>query len=426
MTGLSYLFKFKGHLLQWLLRGLGLVVVGALFYRYLVHDGDFDVYWAATFRFLHGLKVHIYEQNVFTYPTFASFLLLPVYPLGYSVGKILFFVVNVLILVGAVRVCQREILLETPARLAIIMISLLFSARSMLAVFNNQQTDILIFGLMIFGLAAWVRRPLAGASLMALAVALKANPLFMILLPAFKKRWRMVAVFLLVTVGLIAVPDIAKYAVTDTWTSAEFTVPGSVLAKNDIVPQGHFRAEARDQDLWGYLREHYAMTLSVSPDGVRWWQDRGSKGNQSLYRIVASRLGKAIPSNLVLLGLCAFFGLLLFGATRRRKDSIFVLGLLFYTAFVLIGPQSSKPHFIAFFGLLLFCWQDALLSRSWLKGICLALLSGLLGVKAIASLLPAGPLARDIVGLAGFALWLYGYVLLLISGHRSPLSPTKT
>jgi hypothetical protein len=306
------------------------------------------------------------------------------------------------------------------------MISLLFSARSMLAVFNNQQTDILIFGLMIFGLAAWVRRPLAGASLMALAVALKANPLFMILLPAFKKRWRMVAVFLLVTVGLIAVPDIAKYAVTDTWTSAEFTVPGSVLAKNDIVPQGHFRAEARDQDLWGYLREHYAMTLSVSPDGVRWWQDRGSKGNQSLYRIVASRLGKAIPSNLVLLGLCAFFGLLLFGATRRRKDSIFVLGLLFYTAFVLIGPQSSKPHFIAFFGLLLFCWQDALLSRSWLKGICLALLSGLLGVKAIASLLPAGPLARDIVGLAGFALWLYGYVLLLISGHRSPLSPTKT
>ena len=90
MAGLSHLFKFKGHLLQWLLRGLGVIALGALFYRYLVYDGDFDVYWAATFRFLHGLKVHIYEQNVFTYPTFASFLLLPVYPLDYSVGKILF------------------------------------------------------------------------------------------------------------------------------------------------------------------------------------------------------------------------------------------------------------------------------------------------------------------------------------------------
>jgi hypothetical protein len=168
------------------------------------------------------------------------------------------------------------------------------------------------------------------------------------------------------------------------------------------------------------------MTLSASPDGVRWWQDRDSKGNQSLYRIVASHLGKAIPSNLVLLSLCAFFGLLLLGATRRQGDSIFVLGLLFYTAFVLIGPQSSKPHFIAFFGLLLFCWQDALLNRSWLKGICLALLSGLLGVKAAAGLLSAGPLARDIVGLAGFALWLYSYMLLMISGHRKPLSVTKT
>jgi hypothetical protein len=291
------------------------VVLGVLFYRYLVHDGDFDVYWTARFRFLHGLKVHIYEQNVFTYPTFASFLLLPVYPLGYSTGKILFFAVNVLILVGAVRICQREILLEMPARIAITTIS---------------------------------------------------------------------------------------------------------------VPQDHFRAEMRNQDLWGYLREHYAVALSVSPDGVRWLQARGSKGNQLLYRILASHLGQAIPSNFVFLGLCAFFALLLFEATRRCKDSIFVLGLLFYTAFVLIGPQSSKPHFIAFFGLLLFCWQDALLNRSWLKEVCLVLLSSLLGVKAVAGRLPAGPLARDIVGLAGFALRLYSYVLLLISGHCNPLSSTKT
>ena len=56
-----------------------------LFYRYLVHDGDFDVYWAATFRYVHGLKIHIYEQNVFTI-RLLFFMLLPVYP-GYTVGK---------------------------------------------------------------------------------------------------------------------------------------------------------------------------------------------------------------------------------------------------------------------------------------------------------------------------------------------------
>ena len=155
-------------------------------------------------------------------------------------------------------------------------------------------------------------------------------------------------------------PDLSKYAFTDSWTDSEFIVPGSVMPKRGEIPQGQFTAEARDPGFWSYLKEHYHMTLSASPDQVRWWQDRGSAGNQSLYRILATHFGKAVPSNFVLLGLCALFGLLLMLATRIRGDSVFVLGVLFYTAFVLIGPQSSKAHFIAFFGLLLYSWHDAL------------------------------------------------------------------
>lgn len=389
-----------------------------LFYRYMVHDGDFDVYWAATFRFLHGLKIHLYEQNVFTYPTFASFMLLPVYPLGYTVGKILFFTVNVIFLVSAIYVCQREVLYGSAVRTATLVIALLFSFRSMLAVFNNQQTDIVIFGLVILGLAAFARVPVLAASLMALAAGLKANPLFMVLLPVYKKRWAAVGVFLGLTTVLVAAPDLAKFAVSETWRDSSFTVPGSVLPKRDTVPQGQFKAEAIAGGMWSYLREHYEMTLSTSSDEVRWWQDRGSAGNQSLYRIVATRLGHTTPSNVVLFGLCAAFALLLLLATHIRKNAVFVLGLLFYTGFILIGPQSSKPHFIAFFGLLLFCWQDALAKQSWWKIIVLAVLSSLLGIKAAALLLPPGALARDIVGLAGLGLWLYSYLLLLISGER--------
>lgn len=403
---------------RWLWVGLCALVTAVLFYRYLVHDGDFDVYWAATFRFVHGLKIHIYEQNVFTYPTFASLMLLPVYPLGYTVGKILFFAVNMIFLVGAVYVCQREVLHGSSVRAATLVVALLFSFRSILAVFNNQQTDILIFGLVIFGLAAFARVPVAASSLMALAAGLKANPLFMVLLPFYKKRWAAVGVFLGLTAVLVVAPDLAKFAVNDTWQDSSFTVPGSVLSKRDTVPQGQFKAEAIAGGMWSYLREHYEMTLSVSPDKVRWWQDRGSASNQSLYRIAATRLGDAVPSNVVLLGLCAAFALLLLFATRVRKNAVFVLGLLFYTAFVLIGPQSSKPHFIAFFGLLLFCWQDALAKQSWWKIAVLAVLSSLLGIKAAALLIPQGLLARDIVGLAGLAIWLYSYLLLLISGER--------
>ena len=181
---------------HWIGVGLGILAIAILFYRYLVHDGDFDVYWAATFRYVHGLKIHIYEQNVFTYPTFASFMLLPVFPLGYTAGKILFFAVNVIFLVGAVYVCQREVLYGSAVRAATLVIALLFSFRSILAVFNNQQTDILIFGLIIFGLAAFARVPVLASTLMAIAAGLKANPLFMVLLSIYKKRWAAAAVFL--------------------------------------------------------------------------------------------------------------------------------------------------------------------------------------------------------------------------------------
>jgi len=403
---------------RWALLGLGVVGVGFLFYRYMVHDGDFDVYWAATFRYVHGLKIHVYEQNVFTYPTFASFLLLPVYPLGYSAGKIIFFVMNVVMLIVGVIICQRQIVGNSPAKTAALVVALFFSFRSILDVFNNQQTDILIFGLVIIGLAFFTRVPVLGSAVMAIAAGLKANPLFMVLLPIFKKRWSAAIVFILVTVGLVIAPDLAKYSVSDLWTDSEFTVPGSVMPKRDEIPQGTFRAEARDSDTWGYLKEHYQMTLSTSLDEVRWWQDRGSAGNQSLYRIVASHLGRAVPSNFVLLGLCAAFGVALLLVTRRRGEAVFVLGLLFYGAFVLIGPQSSKAHFIAFFGLLLFAWHDALANNSWLKSILLAVLSGLFGIKAAGLLVPVGWISRDIVGLSALGIWLYSYLLLMISGHR--------
>ena len=126
-----------------------------------------------------------------------------------------------------------------------------------------------------------------------------------------------------------------------------------------------------------------------------------------------------MPANYVLIGLCAVFAVLLGVLTRRRADRFFILGMLYYSAFVLIGPQSSKPHFIAFYGLLLFCWQDAFERRSMLKFLLLAAVSGLMGIKYAAWLIPDEAVARDIVGLAGFGLWLYSYVVLAVRGTRT-------
>ena len=403
----------------WLFLGVLTLAVLILFYRYLSHDGDFDIYWAATFRYLHGLQVHVPEGNIFSYPTFAALLLSPLYPLGYTTAKILFFLVNVTVLGGALHVCHSQLLTTGRQRYLVITVSLVFALRSILAVFNNQQTDILIFGLIVFALVYIPSRPFSGIGLMAVAAALKANPLFMLLLPVLTGRWRLAAVFVFIVAGLLITPDAFKHAVTGTWIESSFSVPGTVIPRDGVVPHGQFKALPASHDVFGYLKEHYRMTLSTSPADNKWWHDPDSKGNQSLYRILASRLVPAVPSNYVLLGLCVLFGFLLIPLTRRSKDRLFILGMLYYTAFVLIGPQSSKPHFIGFYALLVFCWQDAVLSRSVLKLGGLAILSSLMGLKFAVMLLPDGPLARDIVGLAGLGIWLYSYCLLM-SGHAKP------
>ena len=342
----------------WLFLGVVAFVIAVLFYHYLLQDGDFDVYWAATFRYLHGLQVHVAESNLFTYPTFAALLLMPLYPLGYTTAKVLFFLANVVVLAGALQVCHNQLLAPGRERFVVITLSLIFAVRSILAVFNNQQTDILIFGLIVFGLACFPVRSFKGVGLMAVAAGLKANPLFMFLLPVLTGRWRSAAVFVTVLAGLVMMPDAFKYAVTGTFLASEFSVPGAVLPKNGVVPLGQFKAVPASDEVFGYLKEHYRVTLSASPSKIHWWHDRHSKyakKNQSLYRILASRLDRSVPSNYVLLGLCVFFGLLLIPLTRRCRGQLFVLGMLYYTAFILIGPQSSKPHFIGFYALLAGC-----------------------------------------------------------------------
>ena len=274
----------------WLFLGVVAFVIAVLFYRYLLQDGDFDVYWAATFRYLHGLQVHVAESNLFTYPTFAALLLMPLYPLGYTTAKVLFFLANVVVLAGALQVCHNQLLAPGRERFVVITLSLIFAVRSILAVFNNQQTDILIFGLIVFGLASFPVRSFKGVGLMAVAAGLKANPLFMFLLPVLTGRWRSAAVFVTVLAGLVMMPDAFKYAVTGTFLASEFSVPGAVLPKNGVVPLGQFKAVPASDEVFGYLKEHYRVTLSASPSKIHWWHDRHSKyakKNQSLYRILA-------------------------------------------------------------------------------------------------------------------------------------------
>ena len=219
---------------------------------------------------------------------------------------------------------SNEVLYGSAVRAATLVIALLFSFRSILAVFNNQQTDILILVGHI-RTRAFTRVPVLASTLMAIGLA--SRQLFMVLLPIYKKRWQQQ--------GSRALPwHWLRHPISPNMQSAIAggipTTSGLVLPK--ATAQGQFKAEAIAGGMWSYLREHYEMTLSVSPDEVRWWQDRGNAGSQSVSdrcdpawtrRAIQYR---AVGFNVRDLRCCCC-------SQAGYKDAVFVLGLLFYTAF---------------------------------------------------------------------------------------------
>jgi hypothetical protein len=88
-------------------------------------------------------------------------------------------------------------------------LTLLFSAKVILAVFENQAYDALVLVAVIFGLAALRdgRALVAGASL-ALAAALKATPLIFLPYLLWKRYFVSAAAFVLVYVAASLLPDI--------------------------------------------------------------------------------------------------------------------------------------------------------------------------------------------------------------------------
>ncbi len=195
-------------------------------------------------------------------------------------------------------------------------------------------------------------------------------------------------------------------------------MPGSVMPKRDEIPQIQFRAEVHERGMLSYLTEHYRMTLSFSDDSVKWWQDPSNNFNQSLYRIVATHLNGAVPPNLILFGLCAIFGLALLWATRLRGDAIFVFWAFVLRRVCLDRTAIIKSTFHRLFWIVALRVAQRIENNSWLKSIILGVLSASFGIKAVGMLIPAGWISRDFVGLSAFGIWLYSYLLFMISGHR--------
>ncbi len=391
------------------------VVFAALLFLDLHKNGDFDVFFAAGLRYAEGARVHLSETSAFTYPAFVGALLSIFTPLGFHAVQILFFLLTFTCMFVGIRIINHKLLPPDRKSIWVFTIVIIICAKFFLAVFNNQQTDLFVFALVIIGLYYYSLRNNRDAWFFSLAVLVKSNPLFMILLPLFQRRIvTTVAILAMVVVGLI-LPDLIRPNMDGDPNSGQvkayFDVPTSVIEKPGEDRYARYPVEPTRDSLFAHLGDY--LDLTFSGEGPKWWQDRRNHLNQSLTIAVLRFIPEgAVSANLIFLFWCCLFSGLLLVLVQTRMPDSFTLGLLFYSAFVLIGPMSSKPHFIAMYGLLICMWRDVILSPKISKLIVAVVPSLVFGFTSKGLL---GDYAETLanyghIGISGFIFWIYVYL----------------
>ena len=179
--------------------------------------------------------------------------------------------------------------------------------------------------------------------------------MFMFMLPVFQRRFRTAICMLAIVLAGLILPDLIKPA---PGTGDLLSVPAHVLPRDGVVGEKHFALIPTTDTVTAYLDEYLSLTLTNG--GPSWWEDRSNPFNQSITRILLYHSPVGLDARIVFLGLCLLFSgsLMLLARVHPDGEGLAVTGLLFYSAFVLIGPVSSKPHFVMLYGLFTFAWLD--------------------------------------------------------------------
>ena len=210
---------------------------------------------------------------------------------GYDLAKLVFFLLSFLGLVAGMRIINHHMLPVGRRGKVVFWLSLLICLRYIWSVFEYQQTDLMIFGLVLAGLHHYQQNRTASSGFWAVAALLKANPLFLLVLPVLQQRWRIAAMLVgLVAVGVIA-PDVLKPAPAEN-PPAYVSLPTVIVEKEG---RENYREYRLDPLQGTYLEEYIGITFgNPSP----WWQYTGNPMNQSLFIIPAQPTSGNAPGPL--------------------------------------------------------------------------------------------------------------------------------
>ncbi|MFQ5654282.1 MAG: glycosyltransferase family 87 protein, partial [Planctomycetota bacterium] len=343
--------------------GLLIAALAAHYGAKALHGHDFAAYHAASRALLSGegiYEVASAEGRPYSYPPALAVLLIPLALLPESAAAVLWVLLSLAFLLGALHLCARLVggtLARADRRVA--MLALLAVARPIDSELANGQVNLLV--LLCIALFAWLRmgerKSLSGAAL-GLATALKATPALLLVYLLLKRDWRALgAAIASLAFFLVALPAIPlglhgaletnriwveRYALPNLGVEGdaeEGPSGGGEAAQNGAEPArsvprphvaGHsLRAVVHRTFTWTVASTHsrepvFANLVRWSPATAEW-----------IYRALA---------------LLVVFGVAVtcrHAAPHSSSRSRWSLELsLFLTTMLLVSPISRKAHFV--------------------------------------------------------------------------------
>ena len=383
---------------MWFAIGLA---AAAYYPRFIKLPAGMETYPQAASCLWHGQMLQACDQG-FTYPPFFALAMLPFAPMPLWLRDLVWYAITLAATIGAFKLSEslaRKALpspLDDTEWLWVRILTLLLSAKLILAVFENQAYDALVLVAVLLGLAALSNnRPLAAGAGLALAAALKATPLIFLPYLLWKRHFVSAAVFVLVYATASLLPDIL-FAPTSG--------------------AGYFST---------WLAEVAGPALGVNPAGApfAFW-DGANILNHSLRGAIALNIDEAHQRSLFEAALAFADGCFavivgtLVAVSSRRPQSIAIDGSLLLIAMLMLSPMTSRSHYVAlllpYMTLLALNWRDretAALGRAVLA-ISFFLVT-LAGNDAVGQTVTVWAYRHSAIVLGTLALLLYFAVLVI-------------
>ncbi len=329
------------------------VVVAAVVVAGLVqclHKGtsELPVYVLGGERMAAGAEIYrTSDLKPFTYPPFFALPFVAMPWLGESAQRVVWYLVNVLVLWWIVRVLHGVVapMLEARVRRVFWVALALVSGRHVLAVFENQSHDLLVTACVVAAAAAWSRARTMRAGLWAgLGAACKATPALFAVPFVLQRSWPAIVGAAFAGVGATVLPDLLlPRADGHFWVQAwiEVMLPGAKPGSSADLGGTWHAGSILNQGLAGTL--YRLTTPTPASSDPAWAVDASLAVVSPEARKVITLVGQILV--LALVGWACRPGLA--RAVTAATQPLVRLAQVGAVAcgMVLLSPMSSKSHF---------------------------------------------------------------------------------